>query len=120
MKVVLASVSMALGAAACSSATPPPLPPVWSASYEVPFDAMVACLSAKPAGAFTVSPPEFFQDGVMTISFTPANTPQAGSSYTVRRAGNGAQVNWRRPGNVGGLDWLDDEARTRADRCANA
>jgi len=121
VKLVLASASIMLGTAACAStAPPPPLPSVWSANYAVTFDAMVGCLSAKPAGAFAVSPPEFFQEGVAVIAFTPANTPQAGSAYTVRRAGRGSAVSWRRPGSVGGLDWLDGEARSRADRCANA
>jgi hypothetical protein len=109
VKVILASVSIALGAAACSGTAPPPLP----------FDAMVSCLSAKPAGAFLVSAPDLPQDGVAVISFTPANA-QAGSTYTVRKTGSGSQVIWRRPGNVGGLDWLDGEARTRADRCGNS
>jgi hypothetical protein len=120
MKVVLSSVSVLLGAAACSSSGPPPLPPVWSANYAVPFPAMVSCLAAKPAGAFAVSPPDLPQDGVAVISFTPSNTPQAGSAYTVRQSGSSSQVIWRRPGNVGGLDWLDNEARSRADRCGNS
>jgi len=120
VKVILASVSIALGAAACANTAPPPLPPVWSASYAVPFDAMVGCLSAKPAGGFAVSAPDLPQDGVAVIAFTPANTPQARSAYTVRKAGSSCQVIWRRPGNVGGLDWLDGEARTRADRCGNS
>jgi hypothetical protein len=120
VKVGLASVSIMLGVAACGSTAPPPLPPVWSANYPVPFDAMVRCLAAKPAGAFAVSPPDLPQDGVAVIAFTPTNTPQAGSTYTVRQAGSSSQVIWRRPGNVGGLDWLDGEARSRADRCANA
>jgi hypothetical protein len=120
VKVVLAAVSIMLAAAACGSSTAPPLPPVWSANYAVPFAAMVSCLSAKPAGAFAVSPPDLPQDGVAVIAFTPANTPQAGSTYTVRQSGSSSQVIWRRPGSVGGLDWLDSEARSRADRCANA
>jgi hypothetical protein len=120
VKVILASVSIGLGAAACSSTAPPPLPPVWSANYAVPFDAMVSCLSAKPAGAFAVSAPDLPQDGVAVIAFTPANTPQAGSAYTIRQTGSSSQVIWRRPGNVGGLDWLDNEARSRADRCGNS
>jgi hypothetical protein len=119
VKVILASVAIALGAAACSSTAPPPLPPVWSASYGVPFDAMVGCLAAKPTSAYVVSAPDLPQDGVAVISFTPANT-QAGSTYTVRKSGSGSQVIWRRPGNVGGLDWLDGEARSRADRCGNS
>jgi hypothetical protein len=94
------------------------LPPVWSASYDVPFDVMVKCLSAKPAGAFAVSKPEFFQEGVTRIAFTPAKTPQVDSAYTLRSSANGTVVIWRRPGSVGGLDWLDNEARSRADRCA--
>jgi hypothetical protein len=119
VKVVLASVSIALAAAACASTAPPPLPPVWSANYDVPFDAMVGCLAAKPAGAFLVSAPDLPQDGVAVIYFTPANS-QAGSTYTIRKAGSGSLVIWRRPGSVGGLDWLDGEARTRADRCGNS
>jgi hypothetical protein len=119
VKVILASVSIVLGAAACSSSAPPPLPPVWSANYSVPFDAMVSCLAAKPTGAYVVSAPDLPQDGVAVISFAPANT-QAGSTYTVRKSGSGSQVIWRRPGNVGGLDWLDGEARSRADRCGNS
>jgi len=118
MRLVVASVSIALGSVACSDPAPPPLPPVWSATYDTPFDAMVNCLSAKPDGAFKVSPPEYFQEGVMTVSFTPAKMPQVASTYTIRRAGNRTVVNWRRPGNVGDLDWLDTEARSRADRCA--
>ena len=58
-------------------------------------------------------------EDVAVIAFTPANS-QAGSTYTVRKAGSGSQVIWRRPGNVGGLDWLDGEAHTRADRCGNS
>ena len=106
VKVILASVSIMLGVVACTSTAPPPLPPVWSANYAMPFDAMVSCLAAKP--------------GVAVITFTPTNTPQAGSAYTVRQTGSSSQVIWRRPGNVGGLDWLDGEARSRADRCANS
>jgi hypothetical protein len=115
----LACTSLALALAACGGSAPTPaLPPVWSAAYDVPFDDMAKCLSAKPAGAFAVSKPEFFQEGVTRISFTPAKTPQVDSAYTLRRTANGTQVIWRRPGNVGGLDWLDNEARSRADRCA--
>ena len=117
-KLRLACASIALGVAACGGSAPPPLPPVWSATYDVPFDAMVSCLAAKPEGAFAVAKPEFFQEGVMRISFTPAKTPQADSAYTLRRTTNGTVVIWRRPGNVGDLDWLDTEARSRADRCA--
>jgi hypothetical protein len=117
VKHVLACASLAL--ASCGGpATPPPLPPVWSASYDVPFDVMVKCLSVKPAGAFAVSKPEFFQEGVTRIAFTPAKTPQVDSAYTLRSSANGTVVIWRRPGSVGGLDWLDNEARSRADRCA--
>jgi hypothetical protein len=122
LKHVVATVAIGLGLAACGgSSSTPPLPPVWSATYAVPFDGMVSCLSAKPGGAFAVSAPEFYQEGVVTISFTPNKTPEAASAYTVRRVDSGnTLVNWRRPGNVGGLDWLDTEARSRADRCGNA
>ena len=119
VKVVLGAVSIMLGVAACTGTSPPPLPPVWSATYAVPFDAMVSCLAAKPVGAFSVSAPDLPQDGVAVIAFTPSNS-QANSTYTVRQSGSSSQVIWRRPGNIGGLDWLDGEARSRADRCGNA
>jgi hypothetical protein len=119
ISTALPPLCIVLAIAACSgSAAPPPLPPVWSATYDVPFDAMANCLSAKPSGDFTVSKPEFFQDGVSRIAYRPAKTPQAESAYTLRRTASGTQVIWRRPGAVGGLDWLDTEARSRADRCA--
>jgi hypothetical protein len=119
VKHVVACASLSLALAACSStAASPPLPPIWSATYDVPFDAMVSCLSAKPTGAFAVSKPEFFQEGVTRIAFAPTKTPQVDSAYTLRRSASGTVVIWRRPGNVGGLDWLDNEARSRADRCA--
>ena len=122
VKVVLASVSIVLGAAACSStAARQPLPPVWSASYAVPFDAMVGCLAAKPAGAFAVSAPDH-PAGRRGGHRLHAGKHAAGGLdlYRPSMAGSGSQVIWRRPGNVGGLDWLDGEARTRADRCGNS
>ena len=119
MKAVLPSVGIALAIAGCGgSSASPPLPPVWSATYDAPFESMVNCLSAKPSGALAVSKPEFFLEGVTRIGFTPAKTPQVDAAYTLRRTANGTQVIWRRPGDVGGLDWLDTEARRRADRCA--
>jgi hypothetical protein len=53
------------------------------------------------------------------IVFIPANTPQARSEYVVlRMVGNVSQVSWKRFGSIRGLDWLDGEARKRADACA--
>jgi hypothetical protein len=119
-KAFWATVCVAVGVAACNT-RPPPDPPVWSANYAMPFDAMVTCLSTSPAGAFTVSGPTYGLGGIATIAFTPTNAPQAASQYVVYRLpNNGSQVNWRRPGNVGNIDWLDGVARTRANRCAGA
>ena len=58
VKVALAAVSIMLGVAACSGSAPPPLPPVWSANYAVPFDAMVVAWPRSLAGAFAVSAPD--------------------------------------------------------------
>ena len=120
VKLAWAPVSAAFAAVGCSGSAAPPLPPVWSATYDVPFNAMVDCLSTKPSSAFAVSAPEFFQEGVMRISFTPAKTPEVPAAYTLRRAGSGTQVIWRRPANADNMQELDKEARSRADRCASS
>src|SRR5262245_62010247 len=121
-KYVLATVSMALVVTACAQPRPPEPPrlPVWSAQYAVPVEVMTTCLSTSPAGAATASAPVYGLGGVPTIAFVPANMPQLPSEFVVLRIpNNGTQVNWRRPDNVGGLDWLDAEARARANRCGN-
>jgi hypothetical protein len=114
-----ATVCIAVGVAGCNT-RPPADPPVWSANYTMPFDAMVTCLATNADSAFTVSGPTPGMGGIVMIGFTPTNAPQAASQYVIYHLpNNGTQVNWRRPGNVGNLDWLDGLARTRADRCAN-
>lgn len=122
LKVVVGSVSLALAVGACTNPQDQPKPDIWTVNYDVPFDAMVACLAAKPAGAFTTYAPAYTQDGVARIVFIPSNTPQAQSAYVVTRmVGNVSQVSWRRFGSVSqGLDWLDADARTRANRCGKA
>ena len=119
VKKVFVSAAIALAAAACQTQQNQPQPDVWSANYNVPFDVMVACLAAPPTGAFQVYAPAYPEAGMARIVFIPANTPQAQSAYVVlRMVGNVSQVSWKRLGNVtGGLDWLDGEARKRADAC---
>lgn len=116
-KVVVAA--LALVSAGCSTNQNQPTPDVWAANYNVGFDSMVACLAAPPTGAFQVYPPAFPEAGRARIAFIPANTPQANSAYVVTRmVGNNSLVGWQRYGQVRGLDWLDGEARNRADACA--
>jgi hypothetical protein len=117
-KVLWAGVVVALGVAGCSS-PPRPGPPVWSANYTVPFDTMVNCLmSSPPTGAFTVGAPTPGFGGVVRLSFLPSNAPQADSYYMIYHLPeNGTQVNWHRADNVMGLDWIDSEARARANGC---
>jgi hypothetical protein len=121
VKAFWASVVMVLGGAlgvvACSS-PPRPGPPVWSANYAVPFDTMVNCLMSSPAGAFTVAAPAPGFGGVVRLGLIPTSTPQANSYYMIDHLPeNGTQVNWHRANNVMGLDWIDGEARTRANGC---
>ena len=117
---VLATAAMALLAVGCQDTQNKPQPDVWNANYNVGFDSMVACLAAPPAGAFQVYPPAFPEAGMARIAFIPANTPQANSAYVVTRmVGNNSLVSWQRFGQIRGLDWLDGEARQRADACAN-
>ncbi len=116
-RVVVAA--LALVSAGCSTTQNQPTPDVWAANYNVGFDSMVACLAAPPTGAFQVYPPAFPEAGRARIAFFPANTPQANSAYVVTRmVGNNSLVGWQRYGQVRGLDWLDGEARNRADACA--
>jgi hypothetical protein len=118
-KAFWATICIAVGVTGCNT-RPPADPPVWSANYAMPFDVMVNCLSTSPAGAFTVSAPTSGFGGIVRIAFTPTNAPQAGSEFVVYHLPqNGTQVNWRQRGNIGGLDWLDGAARSRADQCGN-
>lgn len=116
-KEFLAAACLVLGLAGCATQTRTERP-VWSANYNMPFDTMVNCLAAPADGAFAVAPPTTGLGGVVHIGFTPASMPQVRSEFIVYRLPeNATQVNWRRPGNVGGYDWVDGEARTRANRC---
>ena len=119
-KRVVATAAVAALAAACTTTSQTqPTPDVWNANYNVGFDSMVACLAAPPTGAFQTYPPSFPEAGRARIVFIPANTPQANSAYVVTRmVGNNSLVSWQRWGQVRGLDWLDGEARNRADACA--
>ncbi|MBV8188389.1 MAG: hypothetical protein JOY64_06655 [Alphaproteobacteria bacterium] len=116
-KVVWTGVVLALGVAACSS-PPRPAPPVWSTNYAVPFDTMVNCLTSMPTNAFTIGAPTPGFGGVVTIAYVPTNVPQANSYFRVYRVPeNGVQVSWFRANDVMGLDWIDGEARSRANSC---
>ena len=116
-KVVVAT--LALVSAGCSTNQNQPTPDVWAVNYNVGFDSMVACLAAPPTGAFQVYPPAYPEAGRARIAFIPANTPQANSAFVVTEmVGNYSLVSWQRFGQVRGLDWLDGEARNRADACA--
>ena len=119
VKKVVMPAAIALGVAACQAQQNQAQPDVWSATYNLPFAAMVACLAAPPAPAYQVYAPAYPEAGKARIVFIPANTPQARSEYVVlQTAGGNSMVSWKRFGSLGGLDWLDGEARKRADACA--
>ena len=119
LKRVLAAATVAALVAGCSTNQNQPPPDVWNANYNVGFASMVACLAAPPAGAFQVYAPSYPEAGKARIVFIPANTPQANSAFVVTQmVGNNSMVSWQRFGQVRGLDWLDGEARQRADACA--
>ena len=120
VKKVLGVLVIALAAAACQNQQDRTQRDVWSANYNAPFENMVACLAAPPTGAFQVYAPSYPEAGMARIVFIPSNMPQARSAYVVlQMVGGVSMVSWKRFGNVtGGLDWLDGEARKRADACA--
>ena len=118
VKKVFVSAAIALAAAACQTQQNQPQPDVWTANYNVAFDVMVACLAATPQSGFQVYAPAYPEAGMARIVYIPANTPQARSEYIVlQMVGNVSQVSWKRFGSVRGLDWIDNEARKRADAC---
>lgn len=117
---------LSLAAAACSTVDklgsepikPPKPVPAWSSIYTVPYDSMVTCLAAPAASGFVVNIEPSSAPGTTTVLYVPQSAPQAESRYVVKRVPDGTiQVDWIRIGTVGGLDWLDVQARERANRC---
>ena len=125
-KHLMVATLLSLAAAACSDVdkmanqplTPPKPVPAWSSVYTVPYDSMVTCLAAPAASGFVVNIEPGSAPGTTTVSYVHQSAPQAGSRYVVKRVPDGTiQVDWIRVGTVGGLDWLDVQARQRANRC---
>ena len=125
-KHVMVPILVSLAAAACSDVdkmasqplTPAKPVPAWSSVYTVPYDAMVTCLAAPAASGVVVNIEPSSAPGTTTILYVPQSAPQAESRYVVKRVPDGTiQVDWLRIGTVGGLDWLDVQARQRANRC---
>lgn len=125
-KHVMVPALLSLAAAACSTvdklgSEPIKLPkpvPAWSSVYTVPYDSMVTCLAAPAASGFVVNIEPSSAPGTTTVLYVPQSAPQAESRYVVKRVPDGTiQVDWIRVGTVGGLDWLDVQARQRANRC---
>ncbi|MCC8427834.1 hypothetical protein LJ725_02580 [Reyranella aquatilis] len=117
---------LSLAAAACSTVDklgsepikPPKPVPAWSNVYTVPYDAMVTCLAAPAGDGFVVNIEPPSTPGTTSVLYVPRSAPQAESRYVVKRVPDGTiQVDWIRIGSVGGLDWLDVQARQRANRC---
>lgn len=125
-KHVMVPALLSLAAAACSTVDklgsepikPPKPVPAWSSVYTVPYDSMVTCLAAPAASGFVVNIEPSSAPGTTTVLYVPQSAPQAESRYVVKRVPDGTiQVDWIRIGTVGGLDWLDVQARQRANRC---
>jgi hypothetical protein len=117
---------LSLSAAPCSTVdklgsepiNPPKPVPAWSSVYTVPYDSMVTCLAAPAGSGFVVNIEPSSAPGTTTVLYVPQSAPQAESRYVVKRVPDGTiQVDWIRIGTVGGLDWLDVQARQRANRC---
>jgi hypothetical protein len=126
LKHVMIPAALSLAAAACSTVdklgsepiAPPKPVPAWSSVYTVPYDSMVTCLAAPAGSGFVVNIEPSSAPGTTTVLYVPQSAPQAESRYVVKRVPDGTiQVDWIRIGTVGGLDWLDVQARQRANRC---
>jgi hypothetical protein len=126
LRHVMIPALLSLAAAACSDVnkmanqplTPAKSVPAWSSVYTVPYDSMVTCLAAPAGSGFVVNIEPGSAPGTTTVLYVPQSAPQAESRYVVKRVPDGTiQVDWIRVGTVGGLDWLDVQARQRANRC---
>lgn len=126
LRHVMIPALLSLAAAACSDVnklanqplTPAKPVPAWSSVYTVPYDSMVTCLAAPAGSGFVVNIEPGSAPGTTTVLYVPQSAPQAESRYVVKRVPDGTiQVDWIRVGTVGGLDWLDVQARQRANRC---
>lgn len=122
LKQVTTTILTALAAAACTTTSDSkPSAPAWSAFYPVPPETLVGCLAAPAGDGFVVNVQPSTPPGKTRVLFVPRSAPQAESSYSVYRRPDGlTQVDWQRLGNIGGLDWLDVQARERANRCGGA
>lgn len=126
----LCCVLLAAGVAACNSAPstisipnpmakPQPDAPLWSATYNMPYTTMAACLAEKPIGGFTGVARIQPESGTATVTLTLNDGTPMNIHYAIRRTGSGTSlVEWRRFLQVGGFEPIDSDARTRADTCA--
>lgn len=120
----LCVVLLASGVAACTTTglttKPQPNPPLWSASYDVPYTVMANCLAARPVGGFTGVARIQPEAGTATVTLALVDGTQMAINYIVRRTGSGTSVvEWRRLLTVGGWEPIDSEAQARADACGN-
>jgi hypothetical protein len=115
----LCCVLLAAGVAACNPIPKPqPDPPLWSATYSVPYTTMANCLAAQPIGGFTGVPRIQSDSGVATVTLALGDGTQLAINFIIRRTGSGMSVvDWRRHLTVGGWEPIDSDARTRADTC---
>lgn len=121
----LCAILLAWGVAACTTtgltSKPQPDPPLWSASYNVPYAVMANCLAAQPVGGFTGVVRLQPEAGAATVTLTLSDGTQMAINYIIRRTGSGASVvDWRRNLTVGGWEPIDSEAHARADACGKA
>lgn len=122
MTRVLCFVLLASGVAACTTTgittKPQPNPPLWSATYNVPYTVMANCLAAQPIGGFTGVPRIQPEAGTATVTLALGDGTEMAINYIIQRTGSGtSMVAWRRHLTVGGWEPIDSDARTRADAC---
>ena len=118
---ILCVVLLASSVAGCSTSKPQPVPPLWSAAYNVPYTVMADCLAAHPVGGFTGIPRIQSDAGVATVTLAQGDGMQMAINYIIRRTGSGmSMVEWRRLLTVGGWEPIDAEAHARADACGNS
>lgn len=116
------AVLLASGVAACTTtgltSKPQPTPPLWAATYNVPYTAMANCLAAQTVGGFTGAARIQPEAGTATVTLTLSDGTQMAINYVIRRTGSGTSVvEWRRVLTVGGWEPIDSEAHARADAC---
>lgn len=85
----------------------------------VAYDTMANCLAARSSQVYAVTPLVFPREGKATVTLAAKTTDSIQAEYSVRRAGDGSVVEWRRRQLVGNdIGGMQADAQETIERCS--